>query len=119
NQWGVSLAQALPDALFDPIVQDAFDDAKRILNSRADLNQPFGVPLIPTPTPPAPIVPTPGSIVGPAIVPTRQPGGFITETPTPTFAAPQPETPTPDPNQQTGGGQQPIYPTPGPITGGG
>jgi hypothetical protein len=119
TQWGVSLAQTVPDALFDPIVQDSFDDAKLMLNSRAQLNQPFGVPLIPTPTPPAAITPTPGSILGPAVVPTREPGGFITQTPTPNLIAPPPTTPTPDPSDQPGEGQGPIYPTPGPVTGGG
>jgi hypothetical protein len=120
SQWGVQIAQVAPDALFDPIVQDIFDDAKRVLNERAASNQPFGVPLIPTATAPAPIQPTPGSVLGPAVVPTRPPAGFITQTPTPNLNAPQqPATPTPDPNTQSGGGQAPIYPTPGPITGGG
>lgn len=117
TQWGVTLAQAAPDALFDPIVQDQFDNAKSALNERASLNQPFGVPLLPTPTPPAPISPTPGSIIGPVTVPTRPPGGFITATPTINPDAPPAATPTPDPN--AGGEQGPIYPTPGPITGGG
>ncbi|MEO8611501.1 MAG: hypothetical protein ABI690_26620 [Chloroflexota bacterium] len=121
SQWGVLLAQAAPTALFDPIVQDAFDDAKRILNERAASNQPFGVPLVPTATPPAPIQPTPGSILGPVTAPTRAPSGFITQTPTPNLnpQSPANETPTPDPNTQSNGGQAPIYPTPGPITGGG
>jgi hypothetical protein len=119
SQWGVQLAQAAPEALFDPIVQDIFDDAKRVLNERAAANQPFGVPLVPTATPPAPIIPTPGSIIGDVTVPTRPPSGFITQTPTPNLNAPPPATPTPDPNTQPGEGQAPIYPTPGPITGGG
>ena len=119
SQWGVQLAQAAPEALFDPIVQDIFDDAKRVLNERAAANQPFGVPLVPTATPPAPIIPTPGSIIGAVTAPTRAPSGFITQTATPNLNAPLPATPTPDPNTQSGEGQAPIYPTPGPITGGG
>jgi hypothetical protein len=121
SQWGVQLAQAAPDALFDPIVQDFFEDAKRVLNERAASNQPFGVPMLPTATAPAPIQPTPGSILGPVTAPTREPSGFITQTPTPNtnVIVPLPATPTADPNTQSGDGQSPIYPTPGPITGGG
>ena len=121
SQWGVQVAQVAPDVLFDPIVQDIFDDAKRVLNERAASNQPFGVPLLPTATPPAPIILTPGSILGPVTVPTRPPSGFITQTATPNLNPQQPAnaTPTPDPNTQSGEGQAPIYPTPGPITGGG
>ncbi len=109
-EWGVTVAQNLPQVLFDPIVYDSFDDMKQALNTRAALNQPFGVPLAPTPTPPPPITPTPGSLLGQpaepaqAAAPTRAPGGFITATPQP------PTSETPD---------GPIYPTPGPIIGGG
>lgn len=72
------LAQFAPHALFDPIAYSYFDDAKLTLNGRADLNQPFGVPLIPSPTlpPPPTLTPTPG-------VPVRPPAGFVTMTPTP------------------------------------
>jgi hypothetical protein len=119
SQWGVTIAQAVPDALFDPVVQDNFDNAKSALNERASLNQPFGVPLTPTPTPLPPIIATPGSIIGPVTAPTRPPGGFITATPTTNVDVPQPPTPSPDPNAPTAPGPEPIYPTPGAITGGG
>jgi hypothetical protein len=120
SQWGVSVAQALPDALFDPVVQDSFDDMKRVLDERAALGQPFGVPLTPTATPLPPVSPTPGSIIGPVNQPpTREPGGFITATPTTDGNVPPPSTPTQAPPQPTQGETGPIYPTPGPITGGG
>lgn len=117
SQWGVSIAQTIPDALFDPVVQDAFDNMKRVLDERAAQNQPFGVPLAPTPTALPPVSPTPGSILG-AInqPPTRQPGGFITATPTTDGNLP-PATPAPPP--ENGDTQGPVYPTPGSITGGG
>jgi hypothetical protein len=121
SQWGVSIAQAVPDALFDPVVENAFEDMKRVLDERAANNQPFGVPLVPTPTAPPPVSPTPGSILGPvnqpSQPPTREPGGFITATPTTDGNVPPPATSTPAPT--TDGGSEPIYPTPGPITGGG
>ena len=104
---------------FGGIVENSFDDAKRVLSDRAILNQPFGWSLLPTPTPLPPILPTPGSIIGPVIVPTRPPGGFITATPTTNVNAPPAATPSPDPNAPTAEGQEPIYPTPGAITGGG
>lgn len=113
SQWGVAMAQVAPQALFDPVVQDLFDDMRTALNARAQLNQPFGVPLIPSPLPPTPISPTPGPLIigGPA--PTRAPAGFVTATPSaplaPAPAAPDPAQPPP----------QPVYPTPGPVTGGG
>jgi len=119
NQWGVQVAQVVPDALFDPIVRDNFDEAKSALNERASLNQPFGLPLLPTPTPLPPISPTPGSIIGPVTVPTRPPGGFVTATATVDANAPPTATPTPIPTTEGGEEQGPIYPTPGPITGGG
>lgn len=114
SQLGVSVAQALPDALFDPVVQDTFEDMKRVLNERAANNQPFGIPLLPTATPLPALSPTPGSILGPVGQPTREPGGFITATPTQN--APPPVAPTVTPES---GEQAPIIPTPGPITGGG
>lgn len=115
TQWGVWLAQLSPNALFDPVVYDFFDDTRAVLNTRAQSNQPFGVPLVPTPTFPPPVSPTPGSLIGgPAAtiqpIPTRPSGGFVTQTPTPNLEQP-PVEPTTDPGQ-------PIYPTPGPITGG-
>ncbi|NWG17656.1 MAG: hypothetical protein HXY41_13600 [Chloroflexi bacterium] len=108
---GVRAAQVLPHALFDPVVYDLFDDMKNALITRATLNQPFGVPLIPTPTAPEPITPTPGAIISnatpppTAAPPTRQPAGFITATPP--DAPPPTDTPS-----------GPVYPTPGPIVGG-
>jgi hypothetical protein len=121
SQWGVSIAQVKPDALFDPVVENAFENLKRILDARAADNQPFGVPLASTPTAPPPVNPTPGSILGPVNQPTqpptREPGGFITATPTTDPNLPPPPTATPIPTTEGGGG--PIYPTPGPITGGG
>ncbi len=114
KQWGVWLAQNVPDALMDSIVYDLFDQTRNALNQRAQVNEPFGVPLKPTPTPEIPISPTPGSLLAqPAAPPTRAPGGFITQTPTPNVEAP-PAQPTLPP--ETPG--QPVYPTPGPITGG-
>jgi hypothetical protein len=119
NQWGVQIAQVVPDAFFDPLVRDNFEEAKSILNERASLNQPFGVPLLPTATPPPAINPTPGSIIGPVTAPTRAPGGFVTATATTNVNAPPPASATPAPTIEGGVEEGPIYPTPGPITGGG
>jgi hypothetical protein len=100
--WGQTLADVAPNALFDAVIFDSFDDAKAYLNNRAAQTQPFGIPLRPTDTPPPPITPTPGSIIAePAGPPTRAPAGFITLTPTP--GAPE---------------NAPITPTPGAVTGG-
>ncbi|MEZ4669480.1 MAG: hypothetical protein R3E39_16355 [Anaerolineae bacterium] len=117
SQWGVWQAQNVPTALLDPVVYDLFDETRVALDQRAASNQPFGVPLLPTATPAPAVSPSPGSLIGGAATintppPTRPAGGFITQTPTPNQAAPpaQPTLPT-DP-------QQPLYPTPGPLTGG-
>jgi hypothetical protein len=110
SQWGVWIAQNTPDALFDPLVFDVFDDAKASLNQRVQLDQPFGVPLAPTPTPAYLVSPTPGPLIG-GPPPTRAPGGFVTQTPTS-----PPQQPTPPPQEQPPG--QPIQATPGAITGG-
>lgn len=104
-QYGVELAQQAPHALFDPVVYDFIEDAQAALDLRAQLNQPFGVPLIPTatwtPAPTAiPLAPTAGPVV-------PQGSGFITQTPTPT--------PTPPDDSAA---PQPLSPTPGPVTGG-
>ncbi len=106
-QYGVELAQQAPHALFDPIVYDLIEDARTAFDLRAQLNQPFGVPLIPTatwtPAPTAiPLAPTAGPVV-------PQGSGFITQTPTPD--QPPPTTPTPPV-------PPPLSPTPGPVTGG-
>jgi hypothetical protein len=99
---GVELAHVRVDALFDPVVYDFFDDARLALDGRAALGQPFGVPLAtPVAAPLAtPIAVTPGSLS------TEQSSGFITQTPT--------TQPTPLP---TGTPQDPISPTPGPVSG--
>ncbi len=114
-QWGVTFAQLLPNALFDPVTFDLFDEMKRGLDERAERYQPFGVAINPTAVPPTAVVPTPGSVLAPTFVvpPTRAPGGFVTQTPTPGGPAPTevPQGPTPTP-------PVPLYPTPGPITGG-
>ncbi len=100
KQWGVWLAQNVPDSLLDGVVYDVFEETRSALNQRAQTNEPFGVPLKPTPTPAIPISPTPGALIGgPVVPPTRAPGGFITQTPTPNIAEPTapptlpPETP--------------------------
>lgn len=115
-QLGVELAQKAPRAYFDPVVYDDINETKAELNRRAQSNQPFGVPLIPTETPTPgptslPIKPTIGPVLGP---------GFITQTPTPELS-PTPElptlSPTPIPVDPNATPQDPLSPTPGPITG--
>lgn len=103
---GVEMGQAVPRALFDPIPFDLFNDIKAELGRRAEQNEPFGVPLLPTPTPTtAPtaqqVMPTPGPITG---------VGFITQTPTPDLSTPATPLPTSD-----GAAQEPLDPTPGPV----
>ncbi len=87
-----------PNAYYDPVVYELFDEAKAELNRRAEQSQPFGMPLsIPTPTydPNMPVV-----------IPTAtHPPGFITQTPDPALLTPVAT-------------REPINPTPGPITGG-
>jgi hypothetical protein len=114
SQWGVWVAQFVPDALFDAVVYDLFEQTRAALEQRATTNQPFGVPLAATATPPPQVSPSPGSIlVDPNAAPTRAPGGFITQTPTPGGEMLPPGTPLP-PEQPN----QPITPTPGSIIGG-
>jgi hypothetical protein len=110
-QLGVDLSRLRPEALFDPVVHDFIADAKQALDERARLNQPFGVPLIPTETPiPAPtsvpLFPTPGPVVG------GSGSDFITQTPTP------PGLPAQDDPDVTNLPPTPIFPTPGPVIGG-
>ncbi len=105
SQLGVDLAQANPNAYYDSVVYDLFDDAKQALNQRVQSGQPFGVPLTsPTPTysgsPPV-FIPTP------RLQPTNPPAGFVTE--------PPPTTPAPPPGPN---GASPISVTPGPVVGG-
>jgi hypothetical protein len=111
---GVDLSQIRPNAYFDPVVFDNFEDARAELNRRAQAQQPFGVPLrtpVPTLDPNMPFVPTP------RLPPTRPPAGFMTATPTGT---PTPEG-TPDVPETTeeGGTRAPLTPPSGPIVGGG
>jgi hypothetical protein len=110
SQLGVQLAQQLPNAFFDPVIFDQFDDIRKALNDRAILNTPFGVAISqPTPTldPNAPIIPTP------RLFPTNPPAGFITQSPPTPSPAP---TLSPVPSQDQ---PQPIVPTPGSVVGGG
>ena len=75
-QLGVELAQASPNAYFDAVVYDLFDDAKKALDDRAGLAQPFGVPLTAaSPNGIAPFVPTPQLPISNATT------GFITQVP--------------------------------------
>jgi hypothetical protein len=109
----VEVAKARENAYVDALVYDTLEAAKLALDTRAERNQPFGVPLVPTPTPALrdPIVPTPGAIfTNPqaAGLPTSPPSGFITMTPSPT---PQIGDPNATPPPQ-------IDATPGAITGG-
>jgi hypothetical protein len=109
-QLGVELGQIAPRAFFDPVVFSEIHDTQAELNRRAQSNQPFGVPLIPTDTPSPgptslPIKPTIGPVLGP---------GFITQTPTPELPT---ETPAPIPIDPNTTPQQPLSPTPGPVTG--
>jgi hypothetical protein len=106
-QLGVELSQLNPDALFDPVVYDFIEDAQAALEQRAQTNQPFGVPLIPTETP------TPGP-TSPPVYPTPGPLGpdFVTQAPTS-------DLPEQSEIDVTNPPQTPIFPTPGPITGGG
>ncbi len=105
SQIGVDISQRMPMAIFDPVVEDTFDNMRNTLNQRAFANQPFGAPMAtlpPTLDPNQPIIPTPR-------VPTsRPPAGFITATPSPDVNA----VPTQPPNLT------PVQPTPGPVTGG-
>lgn len=99
---GRAIGEINPNAVFDPVVYDFVEDAQLALDGRARLNQPYGVPIPPTPTP----LPAPTNTPPVGIPLTREPSGFITQTPTPTAANPQP-TPAP------------IEPTPGAVTGNG
>lgn len=120
---GVELAQIAPQAYLDAVIYETVLDARRELNRRAQEMQPFGVPIstaTPTVDPNAvnlPIIPTP------RLPETREPAGFITQTPAPGAVSPAPPlvTPssTPNPARTPGPDEpQPIQRTPGPITGG-
>lgn len=115
----VEIAQARADALLDALVYTTPAEAGVALDSRVSANQPFGVPLVPTPTPflRQPVLPTPGSVLSgaappaPGIAAPAQPTpapGFITMTPSPT-----PLTPVATENSVQ------IFPSPGAVTGNG
>lgn len=114
---GVELMRIRPDAYYDPVVRDTFEETKAELMRRADESQPFGVPIVqPTPTldPNAPFIPTP------RLLPTRPPAGFVTATPSPASPATPDATETPLPPSFTPNenAPAPVQPTRGPITGG-
>lgn len=107
---GVDLGRIRPAAYFDTVVYDTIEEAQRVLDQRAMLVQPFGVPIREATLTPVPLdfaIPTP-------ILP-MQDRGFATFTPTPDPNATPTPLPTPDPSTPT---QAPIQPTPGSILGG-
>jgi hypothetical protein len=112
-QLGVELARVRPNTYFDAVVHDSLQQMQAALDARAERNQPFGVPLAATLTPDGLVQVTPGALLGETgePVPTRVPGGFVTQTPTPT----SPPTLTPQPPDTTP--QGPLRPTPGAIIG--
>ena len=117
SQLGVQLSQALPNAFFDPVVFDRFEDTRKALSDRAVQNTPFGVAISqPTPTldPNAPIIPTP------RLFPTNPPAGFITEAPPSPQPSPTPSETLPpqlSPVPPDGSQGQPLSPTPGSVVG--
>lgn len=111
----VAIARERPTAYVDALIYEAETEAALALSRRATENQPFGVPLMPTPTPEPrfPITPTPGAVIGGDPAPPDQnanPSGFITMTPSPT----PPADALPDTNDD----DDRLSPTPGAITGG-
>lgn len=121
-QLGVELARLVPRARFDPVVHDFYEDTKTELDRRAEMYQPFGVPLPPTATwTPAPtsgpLLPTPGPIFTPAPSLTPPPG---VASPSPAATEGTPEA-TPEVTEESGthAPPTPLYPTPGPVIGGG
>jgi hypothetical protein len=115
-QIGVELSRVRPNAYFDAVVYDMFDQTREELDRRAETGQPFGVPLsepLGTPNPNGPSIPTP------RLPATRPPAGFVTETPTPS-PMPTDGSVTPSISEETpdNGTRAPITPTPGPIVGG-
>jgi hypothetical protein len=100
-QAGVDLSRNRIDAYFDPVVRDTIEEVQAVLDQRAALAQPFGVPIRE-----ATLTPPPLDITIPTPALPLQPRGD--ETPT--------LSPTPLP---TGGSTPaPIQPTPGSIFGG-
>jgi len=109
-QTGVDLARFRLDAYFDPIVRDTLEETTSVLNQRAGLAQPFGLPILsPTLTPPPLDVPIPTPILPPEV------RGFATYTPSPDPSIPPTPTSTPDSSQPT---PAPLQPTPGSVIGG-
>ncbi len=116
-QLGVELAQVSPKAVFDPVVHDFYEDTQAELDRRAETNQPFGIPLKPTPIPTIAatseqLQPTSGPIATEGSSPTPTEQGFLRPIPTQT---PQPDLQNTEEATEDEG-SQPIYPTPGPIT---
>ena len=115
-EFGVELSKLAPDALFDPVVFDFYEDTRQTLDLRAQLNQPFGVPLLPTQTPTPgptapPVYPTPGPLSAP---PPNDDAAPPIPTPDATNA---PNNPVPTQADDAGEPPTPLFPTPGPITG--
>ncbi len=101
SQLGVQLAQINPNAYYDPVVYDLFEQTKAALDERVRLSQPFGVPInAPTPT----LDPNMTPSATPRLIPTNPPAGFVTQAP-----------PTAQPGDQE---PTPLVPTPGSILGG-
>lgn len=120
-QIGVELSQIRPDAYYDAVIFDGFEEARAELDRRAEQQQPFGVPLstlMSTLDPNAPSIPTP------RLPATRAPAGFVTATPIPTLTPTGDATVTPTATPTTTGTTEeegtraPRTPAPGPITGG-
>jgi len=115
-ELGVELSKLAPEALFDPVVFDFYEDTRRALDERAQTNQPFGVPLLPTETPTPgptapPVYPTPGPL-------SEQQTEDDPAAPTSTPGVPVPPN-APVPTQaEDDESAEPIFPTPGPVTGG-
>ncbi len=113
---GVQIGRLRPDALYDAVVRDTVAEVKQVLDERAALNQPFGVPLsfIPADVTLLPSIPTP-------MLPTQPLDGWVTVTPTPATTP----TPTVQPAEAAAPTDQPaqnpippITPTPGSLIGG-
>jgi hypothetical protein len=121
-QLGVELSQIRPNAYFDAVVFDSFEDARVELDRRAEQQQPFGVPITALPSTPDPNAP---SIPTPRLPPTRAPAGFVTSTPVPTqtlvedVTASTTMTPTTTGTTEEDATRAPRTPAAGPITGGG
>ncbi len=120
--FAVEVAKAREDAFLDALVYENAAEAASALNARAEANQPFGVPLVPTPTPSLrdPILPTPGAITGGGAI-TEGGSGFVTQQPTASTGfitvTPSPAPTLPNLDAQ-GEPREEISPTPGAIVGG-